>query len=605
QGDPAWYHVAAVSAVRPITTGQRVLATTTEPGAGPAEVDLRAVQEGIIRVAFQPPPGPPVVRTAFAAVSDEGEAFLGLGERFEGVSLAGRRVDLWTVDRREVGYGASTYLPVPWLLSSRGYGFLLDESRRSEWEMRSRRGDAWAVTASAPGLAFYLIGGHPALAIDRYTALTGRPPLPPRWGLGVVKTLIGGEARVLGDAARLRQDGIPVDGIYVYDAVDDAANLGWPHVTYDPIPTGVYPDVKALTDALRRLGYRSLGYFGPDFRPDRASFAAAAEAGHLVQLADGRPWVHPHFGIGLIDVFDPEAVHWWQHGPLKRALADLGFDGGMLDLGEALPIEASFPDQRTGAELHNAYPVAYAAAAQGALREYKPDGLFWARSGFTGGQRFHTGTWPGDPIHDWDGVTGLRSMIPAALSAGLAGYAYWHTEVGGYVDGGLDASADRELYLRWLQLGAFTAMLRDQFGDRRGRPTDIWTDAETLRLWRRYARIHQALVPYLWRTAEQAQVSGLPLIRHLAIGYPGDRRAWHEEGQYLLGEDLLVAPVLDPDVRERTVYLPTGAWRHWWTGATFQGPADVVVPAPLDQIPVFVRGGADSPLPDPVSFADP
>lgn len=142
-------------------------------------------------------------------------------------------------------------------------------------------------------------------------------------------------------------------------------------------------------------------------------------------------------------------------------------------------------------------------------------------------------------------------------------------------------------------------MLRDQYGDRRGQPTDVWSDDETVALWRRYARLHQALVPYLAGLAAEAQATGLPLIRHLVLHFPDDPRAWQEEQQYLLGADLLVAPVIQPGGRTRTLYVPRGEWTHWWTGRTYIGPADVTVPAPIGQIPVFVRGGVASPLPDP------
>jgi alpha-glucosidase len=600
-GQASWSHLTAVVGDEPIAGGQRLTAATTE-GGPPAVVEITSPQPGTIRVAFRPPPGPAIAWTVATAASDEGETLLGLGERFEGVSLAGRRVELWSADRREVKYGDSTYLPVPWLLSSRGFGFLLDDPRRSAWEMRSPRPDAWAVGVPGAGLAFVLVGGPPARAIDRYTALTGRPPAVPPLGLGVVKTLVGGQARVLDDAARLRASGVPVDGVYVYDAYDEEAGVGWPHVTYDPIPSGTYGPLRPFTDALRQIGYRPLGYFGPDFRPQWAHYARAVAAGALVRGADGKPWTHPLYGISLIDATSPRAADWWRIGPLRRALVDLGFDGGMLDLGEAIPLDTRFGDGLTGAEVHNVYPIAYQRAAYQALQSYKPDGLLFMRSGWTGAQRYHAGTWSGDPAHNWDPVTGLQSIVPAGLGAGLAGYAYWHTEVGGYVDGGLDPAGERELYLRWLQLGAFTTMLRDQYGDRRGQPTDIWTDAETLGLWRRYARIHQALGPYLTAAAAQAQATGLPLVRHLVIAFPDDPRAWAEQQQYMLGDDLLVAPVVQAGARQRVVYLPRGDWTHWWTGRVYSGPTEVTVPAPQDQIPVFVRGGATSPLPDPASL---
>jgi alpha-glucosidase (family GH31 glycosyl hydrolase) len=597
----SWFHVTSVVGVESIPGGQRLLAATSEPGAGPARVEITASIPSVVRVQFTPPAGAPVAWTVSSAVSGEGETLLGLGERFDGVSLAGRRTELWAADRREVGYGDSTYLPVPWVLSSRGFGFLLDDTRRTAWEMRSQRGDAWSVGTPGQGLAYYLVAGQPAQAIERYTALTGRPPLPPPWGLGVVKTAVGGEARVLADAARLKASGIPVDGLYVYDATDDEANMGWPHVTFEPVPGGIYPDVKRLTTALRAMGIRPLGYFGPDFRPERQSRGQADRLGFLVRGADGKSWVSPQYGISLIDVTNPKAVEWWTDVAFKRALVDLGFDGGMLDLGEAIVPDTQLAG-RSGGEMHNAYTVAYTGAGYGALKKHKPDGLLWMRTGFTGGQQHHAATWSGDPVHSWDPVTGFKSIVPAGLSAGLAGYAYWHTEVGGYVDGVTDPASERDLYVRWLELAAFTPMLRDNYGDRHGNPTYTWSDETTIALWRKYARIHQALGPYLWNAAQQAQATGMPLIRHLAIGYPDDPRAWAEEQQYMLGDDLLVAPVVEPLARERTLYLPKGQWSHWWTGRIHTGPGDVTVPAPQGQIPVFVREGAASPLPDPGTF---
>jgi alpha-glucosidase (family GH31 glycosyl hydrolase) len=603
-GSGAWQHLVSLERLEAIAGGQRCYVRSTEVGADPATVEVTVRGDGVIRVAFQPPKGTTVSRTAAAVMSDEAEILLGLGERFDGLMLAGRQFQLWAADRREVQYGSSTYLPVPWLLSNRGYGFLLDDTRRSSWEIRSQRTDAWSVSVPGPDLAYYLIAGTPAQAINRYTALTGRPPMPPTWGFGVVKALVGGEQRVLADAARLRDNGVPVDGIFVYDATDDEANVGWPGLPYDAIPRGPYPDLRRLTDGLRKLGYRPLGYFSSDFRPERKSYARAAEQGFLVHGSDGKPWVSPLYKISLLDATNPAAVNWWQNGPLKRAFVDLGFDGGMFDLGEAVPVDARFDGGRTGATVHNAFPVAFGRALDGALQAWKPDGMFWMRSGFSGGQRFEKSTWSGDPTHSWQPVTGLPSMLPAALGAGLAGYAYWHTEVGGFVDAGLDAASDRELYLRWLQLGAFTALLRDNYGDRRGHPTDIWTDAETLGLWRRYARIHQALGPYLRRTAQLAQQTGLPVLRQLALAYPDDRRAWGEQGQYLLGDDLMIAPVVQQGVSSRQVYLPMGQWRDWWTGARYQGPSDVTVPAPYDRIPVFVRGEPATPLPEAADFLD-
>lgn len=602
-GSTDWQHATGVEGVAALPNGQRLTLTTTEPGVGVGVLEATAVAPGVARLVFTPPEGGAVAWAGLSAASDSQETLLGLGERFDGVDLAGKSEDLWIADRREVNYGSSTYLAAPWLLSSRGFGFLLDDSRRSTWELRSRRADSWAVRVAAPLFAAYLIAGTPATALDRYTALTGRPPNPPAWSFGVVKTLVGGEERVLADAARLRDAKVPVDGIFMYDVVDQEANIGWPGVPYDAIKPGPYPDVRRLTAELRRMGFRPLAYFSPDFRPERSSYAAAARQGFLVKGKDGKPWVSPLYKISNIDATNPAAMAWWRDNLLRRALVDLGFDGGMFDLGEAVPADAQFAGGLTGVDVHNRFPAALAQTLTSAVQTYKTDGLFWLRSGYTGAQRYELATWSGDPVHNWAPVSGFPSVLPAALGAGLAGFAYWHTEVGGFVDGGLTGQADRELYLRWLELGAFTSMLRDQYGDRRGHPTDIWTDAATLGLWRRYARIHQALRPYLERSAAQASAKGLPLLRHLALAFPDDARAWAEQQQFLLGDDLLVAPVVTAGAVTRDVYLPAGEWVDWWTGRRYAGPSAVTVPAPLDRIPVFSRGDA-SPLPPAATFTE-
>lgn len=603
-GDDAWRHLTRVLSWQQTADGVHFTVATTEGPSAVANVTFTGPQDNVLRMTVAFPPGPPIGWAACSALLQAKETLLGLGEQFGGIALLDRSIQLWAEDRRAAGYGDATYLPVPWLISSAGFGFLLDDPRETRWRFRTERQDAWRVSVAGDSLNVALIAGQPAEALNRYTALTGRPPAPPAWGLGVVKTLIGGEERVLADAQRLRGDGIPVDGIYVYDCTDDAANMGWPVSTYDAIPPGSYPDPQRLATKLRELGFRPLGYFSPDFRPERTSYATAAQGGYLVRGPDGQPWKHPQFGVSLLDFANPEAVAWWRDGPLRRAVVDLGFDGGMYDLGEAIPLEARFADGQTGATMHNAYPVLMAKGASAALAAWKPDGLFWFRSGYVGAQRYQHGSWSGDPYNNWLPTVGLPSMLPAALGAGLAGYAYWHTEIGGYVDAGLRGASERELFFRWLQFAAFTSMLRDDYGDRRGVPTDIWTDAETLALWRRYAKIHQALRPYLLAAAQQAQATGLPLLRHLALAYPDDPRAWAEQSAYLLGDRVLVAPVVEPGATTHLAYLPRGEWHHWWTSAIFEGPTVALVSAPVDKIPIFVRTDVPSPLPDVGQFAE-
>jgi alpha-glucosidase (family GH31 glycosyl hydrolase) len=281
-------------------------------------------------------------------------------------------------------------------------------------------------------------------------------------------------------------------------------------------------------------------------------------------------------------------------------LVDLDLDGGMVDFGDTVPEDALLFDGRTGLQAHNEIPIAYHRALWEEAQRSKPDSVFWMRSGAAGAQRFQTATWSGDPIDNWEPVTGIKSLVPAALSAGLSGFPFWHTEVSGYVQA-LPHEQEKALWLRWLQLGAFCPMLRDHYGEKPRAPVDAWTDAETLREYTRYATIHQRLVPYLYSLAREASETGLPLMRHLALEYPDDALAWHVEDAYLLGPDLLVAPVTDPDAAGRVLYLPRGEWIDWWTGAPRFGPGLTFASADRHTIPVFVRAGAALPLlPDSV-----
>jgi alpha-glucosidase (family GH31 glycosyl hydrolase) len=198
----------------------------------------------------------------------------------------------------------------------------------------------------------------------------------------------------------------------------------------------------------------------------------------------------------------------------------------------------------------------------------------------------------------WQGPDGLQSMVPAALSFGLSGFPYWHSEVAGYVQADLDRDQERELWLRWLQLATWTSLLRDHLGDHQRAPIDVWLDEGTVSAFRLASRVHASLIPYLYSLATQASQTGLPIMRYLALEFPDDPRAWQQEQSFLLGPNFLIAPVVEPGVTTRAVYLPPGDWVDYWRGTMYSGGQEVTVPAPLDGggPPVFARAGAIIPL---------
>jgi alpha-glucosidase len=311
-----------------------------------------------------------------------------------------------------------------------------------------------------------------------------------------------------------------------------------------------------------------------------------------------------------VDFTNPEASEWWQ-SRVRFAMTALDFDGAMLDFGEAAPVEARYFNGESGRQLHNAYTVEYNRAAYLAGQAAKPDDfVFFARSGYSGSQAYTTGRFTGDQVRNWDAQRGLPSVIPAMLNGGLSGWPYWGPDIGGFFeDGPLPANesvearaqrlqAEKELWIRWVQLGALSPAMRDMLGWQSD-PVTVWTDEETLSVFRAYARLHTALKPYLYRYARVAHERGLPILRPLFLNYPDELETYTLNDEYLLGDEVLVAPVVQPGQTERRVYLPTGTWRDYWTGETYSGSGWVRVPAPLHHIPLFVREGALLELPAP------
>src|SRR2546430_1279765 len=218
------------------------------------------------------------------------------------------------------------------------------------------------------------------------------------------------------------------------------------------------------------------------------------------------------------------------------------------------------------------------------------------RTGYAGSQRYQRAVWAGDQYMVGDRARGLPAMIPAGLSWGIAQAPFWGPDIGGYLDGHLPRASQEELYLRWLELGAFSPIMRDTLGMKGRDAIYMDTDRRTLGAFRFYAQLHQQLFPYLYSAARTAHLTGLPIMRHLFLAYPNDPKVYGLTDEYLLGPDLLVAPVTVQGARTRSVYLPAGAWVDYWSGALLDGGRRVRVAAPVERIPLFVRGGALLPL---------
>ncbi|MFN8660300.1 MAG: glycoside hydrolase family 31 protein [Thermomicrobiales bacterium] len=609
---PRWYRLTSLRSWKAAPDGARFAVDTDDIVGRHASVQVQILGERAVRVRVTLDRDVAVAEMGLAFATSPGEGFFGLGERFARGNHRGHEVRHQISDAYvdPVPGHNWTYFPIPFVLSSQGYGLMLDTTRSGTFRLGSDREDAWQVSVDGAVLdAVIFTGPEPLDVIEQFTGLTGRPPLPQPWALGVWKTTLSGADSVRAEAQRLRDEDLGVSAVWIYDQLELETNSGWNSAM--GYPEGEYPDLPGLVAELHDGGFKVLGYLNTQFIVNRPRTDEGIDKGYFLKRPNGETYLVPgpdpdpevgiKFGtMALYDPTHPEGVRWWQD-LLRTLLLEKGYDGWMHDFGEYTPSDAVFADGRTGEELRNGYPTLYQQTAAEICRQVKPDFSFFVRSGALGSNQWAPSAWPGDQHTDWSWDRGLASIIPAGLSIGICGTNIWGPDIGGFFDAfdGSDAASSVELWVRWCQLGALTPLMRDHLGPKRmtnPNAVDMWTNETTIDTWRRYARLHNALLPYLYAYAARAHETGLPTMRHMVLHYPDFPEALEQDYQYLLGEDLLVAPVVEEGTTTRRVWFPPGTWFSFWDDQRYDGPGYHDVPAPLETIPLFVRGGAILPL---------
>jgi sulfoquinovosidase len=633
-----WSRATRVVRARRNASGWSGVLATTDPAGGRLAVKVYRDGAGAIRLRASVLRRAPAEIQLFgiAFVARAGERYLGFGERSNAVNQRGRTIEnrveegpflaedypaiLPTVPAWGIRRAAdSSYFPMPWLLSTRGYGVLVDNAESSRFRLGSDRRGAWSLEVAAPRLDVrFLAGPRPADVVRRLTARVGRQPRPVApWVLGPwFQTGHGNEEPDEQEHVRLLRAG---------DAPVSAVET---HMRYMPCGADVGREASeaARAEAFHRSGLAALTYMREavcsSYEP---VFSRGVASGAFLRRADGGPYTFPAFvGSGVTDLamidFTSSGGRRLHQGLLARAVAG-GFDGWMEDYGEYVPPDATSLTRMPGRRLHNLYPVQYHRHGQRfARRQERPIARF-IRSGWTGVHPYAQIVWGGDPSTVW-GFDGLRSSVTQALTMGLSGIGIWGSDVGGFFTLTGDRLT-RELLHRWIQFGAVSAVMRTKaqgIATPKAERPQIW-EPETLPLWRRYAKLHTQLYPYLSGAVADYRRTGMPVMRHLSLAYPRDRRAIASDDEFLFGPDLLAAPVLGPGARTRRAYLPHGRWIDLWRSARYQersgglglerprvlrGGRGVRLPAPLDELPLLVRAGAVLPMlpPDVDTLAD-
>lgn len=522
-----------------------------------------------------------------------------------GWSQGGYHYTMWNSDT--FAYDSSTdptYVSVPFYLvlrEGRAFGVYFDNTHRSSFDIGRESPDLLSFGATGGELDYYVIAGPtPKDVIARYTHLTGRMPMPPRWALGFHQSRWSYHpaSKLQWIADTFRQKRIPADTLWLdIDYQQDFKPFTWDRLQF--------PDPAGLIGGLREQGFRVVTIVDahPPLQPGYPVYDEGHAGGHFVTRPDGSEFSGPVWPSQapqdkrdsvFPDFTSASTRDWW--GGLYASLLDLGVAGIWNDMNEpsvwikpswTMPLDLRHDNEgqpTDHAEAHNVYGMLNTRSTFEGLQRLRPDTrpFVLTRATFAGGQRY-AAVWPGDNTADW---SALRQSIPTLLGMGLSGFPFVGADIGGFA-----GSPSPELFTRWLQAAQFSPFMRahteQQSADQE--PWSYGVRHESIN--RRVIEARYQWLPQIYNEMEAAHRSGLPAMRPLFLDYPNDPETWSRDDSYLFGSDLLIAPVLVEGATHREVYLPGAAWYSFDSVQRFEGEQSHRVPVELDSLPIFVREG--------------
>lgn len=491
---------------------------------------------------------------------DIGEQIYGLGERFTPFVKNGQHVEIWNED----GGTASeqTYKNIPFYLTSKGYGILVDTYGGVDFEIASEKVEN--VQFSVPGerLAYYVIGGHtPKDTISLYCKLTGMPALPPEWSFGLWLTTSFttnyDEATTSSFIQGMADRHIPLS-VFHYDCYWMRA-WHWCDFIWDP---DTFPDPEGMLARNHEKGLKICVWINPYIAQQSYLFREGKEHGYFVRKTDGSIWQTDLWqpGMALVDFTNPDAKQWYQ-GKLE-ALLDMGVDCFKTDFGERIPVTGiKWFDGSTSLYMHNHYTKLYNQAVFELLecKRGKGNAALFARSATVGSQSF--------PIH-WGGdcsasYSSMAETLRGGLSLASSGFGFWSHDISGF-----EATATPDLYKRWCQFGLLSSHSRLHGSASYRVPWNF--DEEACVVLREMTELKCSLMPYLYGKAVEAHTAGVPMQRPMFMEFPDDRTCLPLDTQYMLGDALLAAPIFN-EAGQAEYYVPAGKWVNLFTNEVKEG----------------------------------
>ena len=528
-----------------------------------------------------------VNRTTFSFQAKADECFYGTGERFTKMDLSGKTFQLRNQDGQGVN-NRRTYKNIPFYLSSENYGVFVHTTAFAKFSLADHSTRSAQVLVEEPLVDFFLIGGeNPEQILFGYRQLTGFPTMPPLWSFGTwVSRMTYFSADEVNDICdRMRSEDFPCDVIHL--------DTGWFETDWLcewKFNDERFPNPPQFIQNLKNKGYRVSLWQLPYISYNAIQYKEANENEYISKserLISGSSNFSVQDFAGTIDLTYDKATEWYKN--LLRNLLEMGVVCIKTDFGEDIHLDAEYRNM-SPEKLHNLYPLLYQKAAYEVTKEITGDGIIWARAGWAGCQRYPL-HWGGDSACSWDGLAG---SLKGGLQLGLSGFAFWSHDVPGFhgVPNFMNSVLPEDIYVRWTQFGVFSSHLR-YHGSHKREPWHYPNIAPIIRKW---LKLRYQLIPYILEQSEKATKTGFPVLRALILHHPNDKTCRQIDDQYYFGDNMLVAPVMNSE-NKRDIYLPEGTWVHFFSKEVFEGEKWLRnVEVPLDEMPVFVKQGAEIPM---------
>lgn len=575
------------------------------------ELTVRVKTEGTCTVLSFEQKNPQINRFWFRVSADEKERCYGCGEQMSYFNLRGRHFPLWSsepgvgrdkttyvtwrsdVENKAGGDYYNTNYPQPTFVSTKHYYLHVDSTAYGDFDFRNKdfhELQIWEVPASIRIEAADTF----VELLEKESAFFGRQPELSDWIYnGLIVGVQGGNERSFGLLDKTIENGIKVSGLWCQDWCGKRVTSFGKRLQWDwQFHREMYPDLPKHIEELHKRGIKFLGYINPYLVKDGELYREGKEKGVFATKADGSDYLvdFGEFDCGVVDFTNPEAFEWYKNEVVKKHSLDIGIDGWMADFGEYLPTDdLVLHNGKSPMIEHNHWPVLWAKCNYEAVKESGKLGevVYFMRAGGTGSQKYCTLLWAGDQSVDFTIHDGLATVICAALSAGMSGCGLTHSDIGGYTSL-FGNQRTKELFLRWSEMAAFTPVMRTHEGNRPEENFQYYNDEDCMKQLARLVDVYTMLAPYIKELVAENAARGIPVQRPLFVHNEDDEECYDIQYEYMLGEDVLVAPVYLADQTDWEVYLPEGEWVHFWTGKEY-GKGKHRVPAPIGDTPAFYR----------------